>query len=259
LGVIVAGRSAELFFLIVLSGLIAFAIYLARKGKVPELRKLEAVEVIDETIGRATEMGKPILYVPGGNLDDVEAPQSVAGLTVLGYVARRAAVLNADLRAVAFYSVYIPIIADILQTAYLAEGHPEKYKPESITYYSNERWAWASGVMGQIAREKPASLIMIGAWKGESLMFLETAAIHGVMAVGGTAYTAQIPFIVLCSRACLIGEEMFAAAAYISKDPISIATISGGDMGRFFIMAVTAIGVILATVGVKLLPSLLRL
>lgn len=257
--IIVAGRITELVFLIVFSVAIAYAMYSARHGRMPKIRRLPAIDALDEVVGRATEMGKPLLYSTGGLLTDVEAPQTIAAFTVLDYVARKSAKMGTDLRVAPRFAVHIPIVADILQNAYLAESKPGMFKPEKIQYYSDTQFAFSQGVMGLIARERPASLIMIGAWWGESLTFLETAAQYGVMALGGTANTHQIPFIVLCTSECLIGEEIFAAGAYLSKDPVSVGTVAAGDIGRYIVLALIAIGSILMTAGVRVLGDLFKL
>jgi len=259
LGIIVAGRIFQLVFLLVFSVIVAITIYMAQKGKMPEIRRLPGIDALDEVIGRATEMAKSIIYTVGGQLTDVEAPQAIAGFTMLSYVARKAAKTNTDLRVVPRFAVHIPIVTDIVQAAYLAEGHPEKFNAEKIHYYSDTQFAFATGVMGQIARDKPASLIMMGAWWAECLMFLETASIHSLMSVGGTANTHQIPFIVLCTSECLIGEEIFAAGAYLSRDPVGVGTIAAGDTGRYVILALIGIGVVLATAGIRWLADLVKL
>lgn len=259
MSVIAKGRIAQLFFFAVLSGLVALSLYLAKKGKVPEIRKLPALDMIDELIGRATEMGRPLVYLTAGLLENVEVPQTIASFTILDDVARKCARMNTDLRTVARFSTHIPIVTDVLETAYLAEGRREMFKPERIVYFAEDQWAYCSGVISQIIREKPASMIFMGAWWGELLVMLENAAINGVMSVGGSANTHQIPFIVLCTNGCLIGEELLAAQAYISKDPVSIGTVSGGDLGRYFILATIIVGTLLATGGVFQLVNLLRL
>ena len=259
MGIIVAGRMTQLVFLIVFAIAIAYAMYSARHGKLPKIRRLPAIDALDEVVGRATEMGKPLLYSTGGLLTDVEAPQTIASFTVLDYVARKSAKMGTDLRVAPRFAVHIPIVADILQNAYLAEGKPDMFNPEKIQYYSDTQFAFSQGVMGLIARERPASLVMIGAWWGESLTFLETAAIYGVMALGGTANTHQIPFIVLCTNECLIGEEIFAAGAYLSKDPISVGTVAAGDIGRYVILALIVIGSLLMTAGIRVLGDIFKM
>ena len=259
MSILVAGRITELVFLIVFGVAIAYAIYSAKHGKLPTIRRLPAIDMLDEVVGRATEMGKPLLYSTGGNLTDVETPQTIAAFTMLDYVAHKSAKMGNKLLVSPRFAIHIPIVADVLQSAYLGEGKSDMFNPEMIQYFSDQQFAFGQGVMGLIARETPASLVMMGAWWGESLLFLEAASIYGVMALGGTANTHQLPFIVLCTSGCLLGEEIFAAGAYLSKDPASVGTVAAGDIGRYVILALLAIGSIMMTAGVHVLVDLFKM
>ncbi|MBS7613562.1 hypothetical protein KEJ48_04865 [Candidatus Bathyarchaeota archaeon] len=254
---IIAGRYSSLIFLMIFSIIIFFIIQLGKRGKILKIRKLPAIDAIDEVVGRAAEMGKPLLYTVGGYLDNVEAPQAIAGFTILDYVAHKTAKMGVELITCPRYATHIPIAHEIVREAYRAEGVPDMFKPENIQYYSDTQFAFATGVMGTIARERPASFIMIGAWWAEALMFLETAVIYGVMSIGGTANTHQIPWIVLCTSYTLFGEEIFAAGAYLSKDPVSVGTIGAGDAGRYIIIALILLGAALTTLGIPILNRLL--
>ena len=48
----------------------------------------------------------------------------------------------------------------------------------------------------------------------------------------------------------LIGEELYAASAYLSKEPIQIGTLRGQDLGKAFVLVVIGIGTVLATLAV---------
>jgi hypothetical protein len=257
--ILAAGRITELVFLIMFAAAIVYAMYSAKHGKLPTIRRLPALDTLDEVVGRATEMGRPLLYSTGGNLTDVETPQTIAAFTILDYVAHKSAKMGSKVLVAPRFALHIPIVTGVLQDAYLAEGKPELFKPEMVQYFSDQQFAFGQGVMGLIARERPASLVMVGAWWGESLLFLEAASIYGVMALGGTANTHQIPFIVLCTSSCLIGEEIFAAGAYLSKDPVSVGTVAAGDIARYVILALLVIGSILMTAGVRVLADLFKM
>jgi len=73
---------ATIIFLVAVLG----SITLARSGKPIFIRKIAGLNAVDEAIGRATETGKKVLYVPGiQSMDDI---QTVASMSVLGHVAR---------------------------------------------------------------------------------------------------------------------------------------------------------------------------
>ena len=259
MSIVAAGKVNQLALLLAFSAAIAFVIYSALKGKMPKIRRLSAVDTIDQCIGRAVEMGRPILYSSVGYLTTIDAPQTIASFTVLEYVARKAAKMNADLRVVPRYAVLIPSMTDIVKSAYIAEGHPEMFKSEKIMFFSDTQFAYATGMMGEIARERPASVIVLGAQSGEALCTLESAVIHGAMSVFGTANTHQLPWVALTATDSLIGEELFAVGAYISKEPISVGTIGGGDIARFICIAIIGVGALLATAGVRWFADLFKI
>jgi len=115
---------------------------------------------IEEAVGRATELGKPVHYNPGlGDLVSEVAPQTLAGLDILSYVARTCARYNADLIVTNRNAVVHPITEEIVRQAFLAEGVADKLKPETVRFLSEEQFAYAASAMGIIQREQAAANI----------------------------------------------------------------------------------------------------
>ena len=48
----------------------------------------------------------------------------------------------------------------------------------------------------------------------------------------------------------LIGEELYAASAYLSREPVQLGTLRGQDIGKACILVTLGIGTALATVSV---------
>ena len=53
------------------------------------LRTIPGLKAVEEAVGRSTEMGRPILYIPG--IMDMNEVQTVAGVIILGHVANMTA------------------------------------------------------------------------------------------------------------------------------------------------------------------------
>ena len=79
----------------------------------------------------------------------------------------------------------------------------------------------------------------------------ETGQSIGAIQIAGTAQVTQLPFFVAACDYTMLGEELFAASAYLSKDPLSLGSIKGQDMMKVAILAVIVIGVVMATAGVE--------
>jgi hypothetical protein len=69
----------------------------------------------------------------------------------------------------------------------------------------------------------------------------------GAIQVAGTAMPAQLPFFVAACDYTLIGEEFFAASAYLSHDPDQLGSLKGQDVGKVVAAAFLVIGCGLAT------------
>jgi len=73
----------QIFIAIVLfSFLILWKIFTARRGKGGFIRRIPGLNEIDEAVGRATEMGRPMIFHPG-----VGEVQNVGTLAALGVLA----------------------------------------------------------------------------------------------------------------------------------------------------------------------------
>jgi ribose/xylose/arabinose/galactoside ABC-type transport system permease subunit len=87
----------------------------------------------------------------------------------------------------------------------------------------------------------------MGAFFAESLILAETGNSIGAIQVAGTAMPAQLPFFVAACDYTLIGEEFFAASAYLSGSRTNSASLKGQDVGKIIVAAGVLIGVVLAT------------
>lgn len=246
----VAGKQTT-FLLFVL--FLATAIYYMRQaktGKTPFVRRIPGLDAIEEAVGRATELGRPVFYVPGRTeINTAGAAQNIAGLEILGHVAKMTARYDTELRVgIAAANVY-PVAEAIVQQSYLEEGKADRVKPEMVQFLSAEQFAFAAACLSIMNTEKVASVVFIGEFQAESMMLAEGAAQVGAVTIAGTARTAQIPFFVAACDYTLIGEEIFAGGAYLSRDPIKIGNLAAQDWGKLAAMVIIILGSIMATFG----------
>ena len=150
-----------------------------------------------------------------------------------------------------------PVAADVVETAYKLAGKGSEYKVEDIQFLSSDQFGYSSNYMGLLMREKPGANIMIGAYWAESMQLAETGSRVGAMQISGTAQTSQIPFFLVATDYCLIGEEIFSAGAYLSQEPQLIASLAGQDVGRIIATIIVVLGGLLTTVGSKLILDIM--
>src|SRR2546425_8909753 len=98
-------------------------------------------------------------------------------------------------------------------------------------------------------RERPAANLLLGAFFAESLLLAETGHETGAIQVAGTANVHQLPFFVVACDYTLIGEELFAASAYLSGEAKLVGSLKGADLIKLVIIAVVLVGCVLETFG----------
>jgi len=217
----------------------------ARKGKKLYVRPLAGINAVDDAIGRATEMGKPILYILGlGTAGDIA---TIAGFTILARVARRTAEYQTRVLVPVQDPVVLAVAQETVRTAYLEAGRPEQYNPDNVFYVTALQFPYVAAVNGIMLRERPATNFYMGVFYAESLILAETGNIAGSIQISGTDQVAQLPFFVAATDYTLIGEELYAASAYLSQEPVQLGTLKAQDYLKAIIMIVIILGAIAIT------------
>jgi hypothetical protein len=233
---------------IVFGGLILFFIQHARQGKDLFVRKIAGLQAIDDAVGRATEMGKPILYCPGiGYIEDIA---TIASLSILGEVAKKCGQYDTKLINPHFDPIVYTVAREIVKESYTDVGRPDAFDPDSVYYVTDSQFAYAAAVDGIMLRERPATNFLVGWFRAESLILAETGASTGAIQIAGTDQVSQLPFFVTACDYTLIGEELYAASAYISREPLLLGAIKGEDWGKVIIGVILIAGSIIGLLSV---------
>ena len=241
------GRLNALLAVIIVCGAILYFIQQASSGKELFIRKIAGLDAVDEAVGRATEMGRKIFYIPG--TQDMDEVQTLAGITILGRVAKIAAEYEATLEVPVARSLVMVTCREVVKEAYLNAGRPEAYNDGMVYYLTDDQFGYAAGIDGLVMRDKPATLFFMGAFYAESLILDETGNSIGAIQIAGTAMPAQLPFFVAACDYTLIGEELFAASAYLSKEPKLLGSLKGQDLGKALILIAILVGIVMTSIG----------
>jgi hypothetical protein len=241
-------RWSVLVFLVGFFAAVMFYMASAQSGRKPFVRRIPGIDAIEEAIGRATEMGRPVLYVPG--ITDIDDMQTVAGLVILESVAKITARYETQVTVPVSYPIPFTIAQEMVKSGYLNAGKPELYDPRSVSFVSPEQFAYVAAISGIMLRDRPAAHIFMGSFFAESLLLAETGFSTGAIQVAGTAQVAQLPFFVVACDYTLIGEELFAASAYLSGEPKLVGSLKGADMLKLAIMVTILVGCLLESFGI---------
>lgn len=228
-------------FVLALSLIILYKIITAQRGKPPTIRRIAGLNAIDEAVGRATEMGRPVLMIPGIGGLDIPALQ---GLNIFGYIARSVARFGNRTILAVCDATLVGIGEEVIRDAYTSSGRPELFDAEDVRFLSDRQFAFASGAAGVIERENVAASFLMGAFFAESLIISEVGQRVGAIQVAATNQFTQLPFFIATCDYVLLGDEFYAAAAYLSRNPTLLGSIVGQDYAKLLMLAVVLIGTV---------------
>jgi len=240
-------RVNVLVLLVVICGLFLYYINRARKGAKMFIRKIAGLDAIDDALGRATEMGKPILFSFGlGLITDIVV---IAALPLLRKIAKKSAEYSTRLLVPNSDPIVMTAAQETVKEAYTEMGRPDFYNADNVNFLTSDQFGYAAGVDGIILREKPGAIFWLGYFYAESLIMAETGHSVGAIQLAGTTETTQLPFFVAACDYTMIGEEIYAASCYLRPEPIMLGTLKGEDFIRFWLIVLITATVALGTAG----------
>ena len=133
----------NLILMLVLCGSVLFFIEWAKRNPNLFIRKLAGLEALDEAVGRATEMGKPIMYTTGYH--DMDRVSTIASVNILEHVAKKVAEYDTRMIIPCKWSVAMTVCQEVVKEAYTNAGRPDSYNANDIYYVAGEQFSLDCG------------------------------------------------------------------------------------------------------------------
>ena len=247
-----AERGTNLAATALFTALVLYLVYRSKRGKVFYIRPISGISAVEDAVGRAAEMGRPVSYVPG--LTDIADPATVASMSVLAKVAHRAAKLRTKVLVPHYSALTFPVSRGVVKDAFVRAGRADFFDPDDVTFFTSRHMTYTMAVVGTMTRQKPAASFLVGHFFSESLILAETGAALGAVQIGATDAVSQLPFFITTCDYTLIGEELFAAGALLSEDLPARSTVAAHDWfkaGAAVLMALALILWLLDAAGVS--------
>jgi hypothetical protein len=229
--------------------------FAAKAGFTSPIRRIEALDAIDDIIGRVTEVGGTVLLGSGSSqLASAGASETMMAFAVVRYVVERTAKLGTRVLVTCGSSDHIAILEDIVQDAAAVAGNPDYYRGggEVVRMIGATGWSF---ILANLMLLRPESgenvkaLIGFGASGGYGSAgpaIGMAANVNGVVSLGGTANRYQMENYVACFDHAVIGDEVYALSAYLTRDPKEIGNIMGLDYAKIVIVAMLIVGALYA-------------
>ncbi len=240
--------------------------HLAGRGRKFYVRRIAGVDALDEALDRATEMGGCVNFCVGdvAGLSGTFVSQTIAGFECLRYIATHCAKLRTRLVCSTIGRSgsggdLVPIQNDIIRDAYAEAGHEEDFTPQIVRYLSGDREGYETGFYELYVKEKVTTNVFIGAWAGAMPQPTIIAKSLGIFNISGTARTVQMSLQACISDYFIIGEEIYAAGAYLSGDTNTLASIAMTDYVKYALVAILIVGNVALWAGFDTIKQLLLL
>ena len=146
-------RGLLLFLILLFGGILQFSTRHAIRGGDIFLRSIPGVKAVEEAVGRSTEMGKPVLYVPG--IQDMDQVETVAGVVILGHVSKMTARYETPLNVPVARSIVLKAAQEACKESHLKEGFYDTDNEYIVHYLTYHQFSYASGVYDLMYRELP--------------------------------------------------------------------------------------------------------
>ena len=221
----------------------------ARGGRAFPLRPIRVYERIRQLLSQAAETGQPVHVGMGSGQIGAEAtPEALMGITMFDYVARHAAQCDCPVQGTTGDATILAASQGILQKARRDAGVPERYVGREISFYGPESFAYAAGTLGALRDREYLANVLIGRFDAEGLWMSESVGGQGMIQLGGSVNPSAAALMLASLDECVIGEEVFAAGAYLHR-PSHLGSLAAQDSMRIVIILSILAGIVMTSLG----------
>jgi hypothetical protein len=234
------------------STVLLLVITLWKRKSPSKLREIPALTRLYRAIGLSVEDGTRLHISLGhGGLLDARAGSALAGLAILRGIAEKTSVSDRPAVATAGNASLGLLTQDTLQAGYQAAGVEELYTPTMGRVTGLSPFGYAAGAMHITQNENVSANIMIGHFGPEVALLAEASDRENVIVIGASDDLAGQSVLFASSQDALIGEELFAAGAYIGTGASHAASLTVQDILRWLIILALLAGSFFKLAGVN--------
>jgi hypothetical protein len=240
-----------LAFIIVFFLLMLIFAFLGRRRQGRTLREIPAFDHLGRAFGLSVEAGKRLHVSLGrGGILGLPAGSALIGLSVLERIARFASVSDRPPIATSGESALAILSQDTLRSTHRRAGAEAQYDPASGQLTGLTPFAYAAGTLPVIFDEQTSAHILAGHFGSEVGLIADAAGRSHSLTLAGSDNLAAQAVLVAAAQEPLIGEELYAAGAYMQAGTLHVASLHAQDVLRWLLVLAILAGVALKLAGV---------
>ncbi|HEY9153193.1 MAG TPA: DUF6754 domain-containing protein [Anaerolineales bacterium] len=236
--------------LVVFAAILLFAISLTKRKSPPNWRVIPALTKLSHAVDLSVEDGTRLFIALGrASLLTSRGGAPLAGLGLLRRIAERTSLSDRPPVAVAGESSLALLAQDTLQAGYQAMGAGDLYQPTSGRVSGLTPFSAAAGAMPIIRDENVSASMLVGDFGVEAALLADAAERENSFLLGASTDLASQAALFASAQEPLIGEELFAASAYLDAGALHSASLTVQDVLRWLIILALLAGSVLKLIG----------
>lgn len=238
--------------LLILAAVLFLGVTFLRRRSPASFRSIEAYERLNRSVGLAVEDGTRLHISLGrGNLFTARGGSALAGLAMLRRLAERTSVGDRPPVVTSGDASLAILSQDTLQSGYRAAGAEEQYRFSTGRLTGLTPFSYAAGTIPTIHDDHVSTNIILGDLGAESALLAEASDRENANLIAASDNLSAQSVFYASSQEPLIGEELFAAGAYVGAGTSHEASLNVQDILRWLIILGIIVGIVL-----KILESL---
>lgn len=243
-------------FVFIFAGVMVVSAFAGRSRPGVNLRTIAAFSKLRRAIGLAVEAGSRLHISLGrGNLAGPESSVAFVGLSVLERLTRSASTGDNPPIATSGEPAIAILSQDTLKSSYQRIGLQEQYEPTAGQLVGLTPFSYAAGTLSLAADKKTGANILIGSFGTEVALITDAGERSSNLTLAGTDNLPAQAVLYATAHEPLIGEEVFAAGAYLNASPLHAASLQAQDVLRWLLVIAILAGVVLRSLGMDAVIS----
>jgi hypothetical protein len=236
--------------ILVLAAILFVGLTLWRRRSPGAFRIIEAYERLNRSVGLAVENGTRLHVSLGrGNLFTARGGSALAGLAMLRRLAQRTSVSDRPPVATSGDASLAILSQDTLQSGYRAAGAEDQYRFSTGRLTGLTPFSYAAGALPTIHDENVSTNIILGDLGAEAALLAEASDRQNATLIAASDNLSAQSVFYAAAQEPLIGEELFAAGAYVGAGASHEASLNVQDILRWLIILAILIGAGLKILG----------
>ena len=234
--------------LVILAAVLLLALTFIKRKSPPAFREIAALARLKKAAGLAVEDGTRLHVSLGrGGLVSPRGAASLSALALLRQIGEQTSISDRPPVATSGDPVLAALSQDTLQAACQSAGVDELFQPTSGRLGGLTPFSYAAGAMTVARQEQVSTDVLMGDFGAEVGLLTEASERENSTLIAATSEPSAQAILFASATEPLVGEELFAAPAYIGNDPAQRASLQAQDILRWLVILA-----LLAAAGMKM-------